>query len=221
MSPSPLRRAARFLHAFCLLTIVRLAAGQTAGVEFFETKVRPLLVAKCQGCHGVASHMAGLDLSSSEGFGKGADSGVLISGSDPAESRLMRAIGYEGQIKMPPTGRLKAEEIAAIREWIEMGAPWPAEKAKAAGAGTVKPVANLTEQRKFWSFQPVRKTAPPAVKNRAWTKNPIDAFIFSKLEEKHLQPAPPADKVTLLRRATFDLTGLPPTEAEIRGFLAR
>jgi hypothetical protein len=198
---------------------VRLAAGQTAGVEFFETKVRPLLVAKCQGCHGVASHVAGLDLSSAEGFGKGADSGVLISGSDPAESRLMRAIGYEGRIKMPPTGRLKTEEIAAIREWIEMGAPWPAEKAKATGADTVKPVANLTEQRKFWSFQPVRRTAPPAVKNRAWTKNPIDAFIFSKLEEKHLQPAPPANKVTLLRRATFDLTGLPPTEAEIQGFL--
>jgi hypothetical protein len=188
-------------------------------VEYFETKVRPLLVAKCQGCHGVAPRMAGLDLSSSKGFRQGADSGVLISGSDPADSRLMRAIGYEGQIKMPPTGRLKAEEIAAIRQWIEMGAPWPAEKAKVAGAGTVKPVANLTEQRKFWSFQPMRKAAPPAVKNRAWTKNPIDAFILSKMDEKHLQPAPPADKVTLLRRATFDLTGLPPTEAEIRGFL--
>ena len=89
-------------------------------------------------------------------------------------------------------------------------------KGQRAGAGTVKPVANLTEQRKFWSFQPVRKTAPPAVKNQAWAKNPIDAFILAKLEEKHLQPAPPADKVTLLRRATFDLTGLPPTEAEIR-----
>ena len=92
-------------------------------------------------------------------------------------------------------------------------------KGQSGGGGRCQAGPDLTEQRKFWSFQPVRKTAPPAVKNRAWAKNPIDAFILAKLEEKNLQPAPPADKVTLLRRATFDLTGLPPTEAEIRSFL--
>ncbi len=207
------------LYPLVLLSGVRLAAGQTTGEEYFETKIRPLLVAKCQGCHSATPRMAGLDLSSAEGFQKGADSGGLVGGSDPAESRLMRAIGYEGRIKMPPTGRLKAEEIAAIGHWVQIGAPWPAEKAKVAGANATRPVSDLTEQRKFWSFQPVRNTAPPAVKNQAWARNPIDAFILAKLEGKNLQPAPPADKVTLLRRATFDLTGLPPTEAEIRSFL--
>ena len=213
------RMIIRLVYPLLVLTNVRLAAGQTPGVEFFETKIRPLLVAKCQACHGSAPRMAGLDLSSAEGFQKGADSGVLIGGSDAAESRLMRAVGYEGRIKMPPAGRLKAEEIAAIRQWVEMGAPWPAEKAKVAEANAAKPGADLTQQRKFWSFQPVRKTAPPAVKNQAWANNPIDAFILARLEGKNLKPAPPADKATLLRRATFDLTGLPPTEAEIRSFL--
>src|SRR5207237_10464479 len=97
---------------------------------------------------------------------------------------------------------------------------WPPEKAKTAGSSAANPVSNLTEQRKFWSFQPVRKTAPPAIRNQDWARNPIDAFIFAVLQEKNLKPAPPADKVTLLRRATFDLTGLPPTESEIRDFLA-
>jgi Protein of unknown function (DUF1549)/Protein of unknown function (DUF1553)/Planctomycete cytochrome C len=185
--------------------------GQTPGVAYFETKIRPLFASKCQGCHGAAARMAGLDLSSAAGFQKGADSGPLVSVSDPNESRLMRAIGYEGAIKMPPSGKLREDEIAALREWVRMGSPWPAE--------TRKPLSDLNEQRKFWSFQPVHKVAPPEVRNKAWVRSPIDAFILAKLEEKHLQPAPAADKLTLLRRATYDLTGLPPTEIEIRNFL--
>ena len=199
---------------------VRFASAQISGVEYFETKIRPLLVAKCQTCHSSAPRMAGLDLSSAEGFQKGADSGVLIGGSDGKESRLLRAIGYESRIKMPPTGRLKEEEIAAFRDWVRMGAPWPADKAPMAKAPAARPLSDLNEQRKFWSFQPVRKVPPPAVRNPDWAKNPIDAFILARLEEKNLKPAPPADKVTLLRRATFDLTGLPPSEPEIRAFLA-
>ena len=147
---------------------VRFAAGQTSGVEYFETKIRPLLVAKCQACHSTAPRMAGLDLSSAEGFQKGADSGVLIGGSDPSESRLLRAVGYESQIKMPPTGRLKAEEIAAIRA---SGFGWDRRGLLTTGTAKVsaaKPLADLTEQRKFWSFQPVRKVAPPPVRNQDW-----------------------------------------------------
>jgi hypothetical protein len=201
------------------LTFVVRLFGQPSGTEYFETKIRPILVAKCQTCHSATPKMAGLDLSSAEGFRRGADSGVLINGADPNESRLLRAVSYENQIKMPPTGRLKAEEIDAIRDWVRMGAPWPAEKAVAEQVSRAKPSSDLSEQRKFWSFQPVRKLAAPAVRDSEWGKNPIDAFILAKLEEKNLKPAPPADKATLLRRATFDLTGLPPTEAEIRSFL--
>jgi len=102
---------------YCLLTFVILAAtrlslGQMSGVEYFETKIRPLFVAKCQACHGPAARKAGLDLSSEAGFQKGPDSGFLVSGSGPEESRLLRAIGYQSRIKMPPTGKLKEEEIA-------------------------------------------------------------------------------------------------------------
>ena len=216
----PISRLIRqFVLAILALGTLPLAPGQTSGVEYFETRIRPILVAKCQSCHSTAPRMAGLDLSSAEGLRKGADSGVVVGGADPGESRLLRAIGYDGKIKMPPTSRLKEDEIAAIREWVGMGSPWPAENSKAAAVSAAKPLPNLAEQRKFWSFQPVRKIAPPAVQNQAWVKSPIDAFILARLEEKNLRPAPPADKVTLLRRATFDLTGLPPTEAEIRSFM--
>ncbi len=183
--------------------------GDTLGVSYFETKIRPLFASKCQGCHNAAARVAGLDLSSAAGFQKGAGSGPLITGSDPDNSRLMRAIGYEGAIKMPPSGKLRDDEIAALREWVRMGSPWPADASK--------PLSN--GQDKFWSFQPVHKVGPPEVRDKAWVRSPIDAFILSKLEEKHLKPAPPADKLTLLRRATYDLTGLPPSETEIREFL--
>lgn len=197
-----------------------VSLAQTSGVEYFEAKVRPVFVAKCQGCHSSTPRMAGLDLSSAEGFLKGADSGLLVDTAKPAESRLLRAVGYESSIKMPPGSKLKDDELAAIREWVGMGAPLPAEKAGAAKVSAAKPVVDLTEQRKFWSFQPIRKLPPPAVRDRGWAKNPIDAFVLARLEEKGLKPAPPADKLTLLRRATFDLTGLPPAESEIREFLA-
>ena len=216
--------ARHWLPSYLLLTLVvfdaRLSPGQSSGVEYFENKIRPILVAKCQPCHSPALRTAGLDLSSAEGFQKGGDSGVLVQGADSSESRLLQAIGYEGQIKMPPTGRLKSEEIAAIRQWVQMGSPWPSEKAVTTNMIVADSLSALTELRKFWSFQPVRKVAPPAVRDPNWVKTPIDAFVLAKLEEKKLKPAPGADKVTLLRRATFDLTGLPPTEKEIRDFLA-
>ena len=153
-------------------------------------KIRPILVAKCQPCHSPALRTAGLDLSSAEGFQKGGDSGVLVQGADPSESRLLQAIGYEGQIKMPPTGRLKSEEIAAIRQWVQMGSPWPSEKAVTTNMIAADSLSALTELRKFWSFQPVRKVAPPAVRDPNWVKTPIDAFVLAKLEEKKLKPAP-------------------------------
>src|SRR6266567_5849351 len=193
--------------ARALVLAILASAGVSYGqsTEYFETKVRPIFAAKCQACHGLAQRMAGLDLSSAAGFVRGAASGPLVTGSDPSQSRLMRAIGYLGQIKMPPAGKLAAGEIASVREWVRMGSPWPAEKP-------------LTVGEAFWSFQPVRKVTPPEVGAKG-VKNPIDAFLLARLEAKKLQPAPPADKLTLIRRATYDLTGLPPSESEIRDFL--
>ena len=186
--------------------------------EFFETKIRPLLVSKCQVCHGADQQMGGLNLSSAAGFWRGADSGPVVVKGDPEDSRLIKAVGYRDRIKMPPTGRLADAEIAALREWVRMGAPWP--DTEVAAAPTRPSDSSYTqEEREFWSFQPVKTVAPPEVHDKGWIKNDLDRFILAKLQDKNLEPAPPADKLTLLRRATFDLTGLPPTESEIREFL--
>jgi hypothetical protein len=190
--------------------------------EFFEKRIRPILVTNCAPCHNPQAYVAKLDLTTAEGFARGGESGPLINANNPAESRLLKAIGYTETLKMPPTGKLKAEEIAALTQWVKMGASWPGRadvKAEAKWTGP-KSTREFTEEEKaFWAFQPLATTAPPRVKNRAWVKSPIDAFILKKLEEKGIQPAPPADKLTLLRRATYDLTGLPPSEAEMRDFI--
>src|SRR5437899_12228033 len=104
--------------ALVTLAAARFSFGQSAGVEYFEKKVRPIFATKCQACHGQTQWMAGLDLSSAAGFQKGTSAGPLVSGSDPSRSRLVRAIGYQGQIKMPPAGKLPDDEIASIREWV-------------------------------------------------------------------------------------------------------
>ncbi|HEV2665924.1 MAG TPA: DUF1549 domain-containing protein, partial [Blastocatellia bacterium] len=198
----------------------------SAQEEFFEKKVRPIFAANCQRCHNAKSKVAGLDLTTAEAFQRGGDSGPAINKVKPEESRLLKVIGYDGETKMPPSGKLKDHEIAALTEWVKMGAPWPGAGRAAASESLPKnPAArSFTEEEKgFWAYQPVRAMrdiAPPQVKDVAWAQSPIDRFILRKLEEKNLKPAPPADKLALLRRATFDLTGLPPTENEMRDFLA-
>lgn len=192
--------------------------------EFFEKKIRPLIAAKCQKCHSADAQVAGLDMSSAEGFARGGESGALINKDKPEESRLLKVIGYNESLKMPPSGKLKEDEIEAITTWVKMGAPWPGTTTVAATAKTWpknSSVRSFTDDEKnWWAFQPIRDFAPPQVKNSAWVKSPIDNFVLAKLEEKGLKPAAPADKLTLLRRATFDLTGLPPTTKEMNDFLA-
>ncbi len=195
---------------------------QTEAAEFFEKKVRPILVTNCAKCHNPKAMVAGLDLTTAEGFAHGGESGAVVDKAKPEESRLLKVIAYDGTMKMPPTGKLKDDEIAVLKSWVAIGAPWPgAEKPLAKAVPKNSSVREFTEQEKaFWSFQPVRDVAPPKVVNQNWIQSPVDAFILAKLEEKGLKPAKPADKLTLLRRASFDLTGLPPTETEIRDFLA-
>ena len=189
-------------------------------IEFFEKNVRPLLAKNCWACHNPDLKTAELDLTTAAGFTAGAQSGALISKENPAESRLLQVIGYEARLKMPPTGKLSEEEIQTLARWVGMGAPWP----NAEPSPPLRPSKNgkvfTEEEKNFWAFRPVQAYEPPQVNNEKWVRSPVDRFILKKLEAKGLKPAPPAGKETLLRRATYDLTGLPPTEKEIADFLA-
>ena len=192
--------------------------GQPNGAEaalFFETKVRPVLAEKCYACHSDRAQRGGVRLDSRAALLQPAGALPIVTPGDPEKSALLQAVHYTGKIKMPPTGKLSDAEIANLTLWVKNGAVWPS----AAGAAT--PGIGFTEaQRKFWSFQPIRKPAVPTVKNKAWVKSPLDAFVLAPLEAKGLKPAPPADKRTLIRRATYDLLGLPPTPSEVETFLA-
>jgi mono/diheme cytochrome c family protein len=191
--------------------------------EFFETRIRPVLAANCTSCHGPDAQMAGLRLDTKAGFLKGGDGGPIVVPGDAAKSPLIAVLAHDGKIKMPPSGKLKADEIAAITAWVGMGAPWPeAPLSEAAVKEAATGAYAITEgQRKFWSFRPVRTPPLPPVKDRSWAAgSAIDRFILARLEKEGLKPAPPADRRTLIRRATFDLHGLPPTPAEVDAFLA-
>lgn len=212
---------ATFPSLVVLFAMPLAAIAQNAEqIEYFEKNVRPVLVQSCQPCHNAKVKSSGLDLSSAAGFVAGGAGGLLLDKEHPDASRLSKVIGYEDSLKMPPMGKLKSEQLESLNNWVKMGAPWPgADQASA----VIKPVVKkefTAEQKAFWAFQPVRNPAPPAVKDNGWAKNPIDRFILAKLEERGIRPAPPADKSSLLRRATFDLTGLPPTPAELQSFLA-
>jgi hypothetical protein len=189
------------------------------GVEFFEKKIRPVLAANCYMCHSTQSSkpQSGLLLDSREGVLKGGASGIpAIVPSDPDKSRLIVAIRYsDAKLQMPPMRQLTPEQIKDFEAWVKMGAPDPRGKTAPAPPFSY----DFGEARKFWSFQPVKYRPPPKVNDLRWVKSPLDRFILAKLEEKGLKPAGDADKRTLIRRATFDLTGLPPTPEEVDAFL--
>jgi Protein of unknown function (DUF1553)/Protein of unknown function (DUF1549)/Planctomycete cytochrome C len=220
------RSLIRIASLSALLLFAALSAGpsglaEEADHDFFEAKIRPLLSDNCFACHGAASQMAGLNLSTAETFLKGGASGPVVVKGEPESSRLIDVVRYQGSIKMPPSGKLKDQEIAELTAWVKMGAPWPASQTTPAVAPAPKPVqySFSKEQKEFWAFSPVKDYRPPAVRNQAWCQSPVDRFILAELEKKGLTPAKPADKLTLLRRVTFDLIGLPPTVNEINDFL--
>jgi cytochrome c553/mono/diheme cytochrome c family protein len=190
-------------------------------VEFFEKKVRPLLVENCQRCHGAATKQRGnLRLDSRAGVLKGGDDGPAVVPGNPEASLLLKAVRYtDPDLRMPPKGRLSAEQVADLAAWVRMGAPWPDETG-ARPAGKALAAFDLHARLRHWSFQPLHVGSPPAVRHADWVRTPVDRFILAKLEAAGLTPAPPADKRTLIRRVTYDLIGLPPTPAEIAAFLA-
>lgn len=192
-----------------------------ADIEFFEKEVRPLLVTHCYQCHSAdKKQKGGLLLDSREGLLTGGDNGPALVPGKPDDSRLVDAIRYNNaDLRMPPKGKLKDEEITVLTKWVGSGATWPASQKPATSAGS-KSEFNLKERAKYWSFQPLGNVKPPAVKRTDWPTTDSDRFILAALEAKGLNPAPPTDKRTWLRRVSFDLVGLPPTAAEIDAFLA-
>ena len=212
MPPHP-----RFLVLLAATTLALTAQDQA---EIFEKKIRPILAARCAGCHNQKLKTAGLDLSTGEGFMAAGVSGALVDRSNPGESRLLKVTSYDERLKMPPQGKLPAQELDDLAAWVKAGGVWPGAAAPESGKlNTRKHGSAFSEaERRFWSFQPVNKPAAPSVKATAWPRSPIDNFILAGLEAKGLKPAAPAEKLALLRRVTFDLTGLPPTEREIAAF---
>ena len=191
-------------------------------IEFFETKIRPLLVESCLDCHG-EDEKGGLRLDSRAAILKGGDTGPAIVAGDPDASLLMKAVRHvQGISKMPRSAdKLSDAQIGALAEWIRMGAPWGlvATGTRTADSGlrtADRPVD--PELRAFWSFQPIAKPSVPDVKNSAWAKTDIDRFVLARMEREGLTPVAAADKRTLIRRATLDLTGLPATAEEIEAF---
>lgn len=182
----------------------------------FEMQVRPLLAKNCWSCHRQTA-LGGLRLDSREAILKGGKSGPAIVEGKAAESLLVKAVTHEhDRLKMPPSGKLGDVEVRILTSWIDGGAYWPPEDK---AAGKEKAEYTITpEQRAFWSFQPVKRPEVPDVQDGGWSKGPLDRFIHARLAKEGLQPVGPADKRTLIRRATFDLTGLPPTRDEVESF---
>ncbi len=193
------------------------AAADRAAMDFFETAVRPVLVQSCQKCHGPDKSSSGLRLDSREAILKGGASGPAIVPGQPGASLLVQAVAHSHEeLKMPPRGKLPDAQVAALRRWVELGAPWAA---RPAGAHAVATAGTPDPATRHWAFTPVRPLSPPEVKNSAWVRTPVDAFVLARLEREGLEPSPPSDRRTLLRRATLDLLGIPPTAAEIDTFV--
>ncbi|RMG33405.1 MAG: DUF1553 domain-containing protein [Planctomycetota bacterium] len=189
-------------------------------VRFFETDVRPLLARRCFGCHGPKRQKGGLRLDSRAAALRGGESGPAIVPGKPDESLLIEAVQY-ALLQMPPNGRLTDREVATLRRWIALGAPWPKSSTRVA--------AQMRQRTDWWSFRPVADPPVPDVADtaaatadpagRVWSAHPIDRFVLRRLRQRGLVPAPPADRRTLIRRVYFDMLGLPPTQAEIAAFL--
>ena len=197
---------------------VATPALSSGDITFFEQKIRPLLADRCYKCHSKEADKikGGLLLDTREAVLAGGNSGPAIVPGNPEKSLLIEAIRYKSEdLQMPPKGeKLSDQQIADLTEWVRRGAPDPRTVVAKGSSGSYGGVG-----RNHWAFQPVQKPALPAVANAAWCKNPVDNFVLAKLEDNGLAPNTPADKSTLIRRVTFDLTGLPPTEREIEDFL--
>jgi len=184
-------------------------------IEFFESKVRPLLVERCNECHGPTSDPieGSLNLASRKAMLIGGDTGPAIVPGHAKESLLIDAINYGEVYEMPPDTKMSDEEIEILTKWVNDGAAWPAESDVNVA---VKEAFDIKARKaEHWCWQPIRKPSVPKVKSEEWPRDSIDNFILARLEEKELQPAGDATKRDLIRRAYFDLVGLPPRPDQV------
>ncbi len=191
-------------------------AADTRGLQFFESRIRPVLSERCYACHSAKSgkSMGGLRLDSAAAIRKGGDSGMSLTALQPGGNQLLKALHYDG-LRMPPQGKLPAPVVADFEQWVQMGAPLPADAEKSAAPAGI----DIEAGRRHWAFQPVRALPTPKVSNAAWPRKKIDSFILQKLDQNGFRPAPEADRATWIRRVSIDLTGLPPTYEEVQAFL--
>ncbi len=217
-----LRSISILLTGFLPLAIAQAAESFSAdGLEFFENRIRPVLVASCYECHSAEAGQSkgGLLLDTRNGLLKGGKHGPAVVVGQPEASRLVKAIHQvDDDLKMPPKKSLAASEVKDFEAWIHMGLPDPRQAGPAQSA--VKGTFNFERERLHWAYQPVRDYIPPFSKNYRLARNYIDQFLLAELDALDLKPNPEVDKLTLIRRVTFDLTGLPPTPEDIDGFLA-
>jgi hypothetical protein len=201
---------------------IRAAYAQSlapASPDFFETKVRPVLANNCYSCH-TGTSMGGLRVDSREALLKGGGRGALIVPGDPDKSLLVEAVRQtDPKLKMPMGGKLKESEVEDIVAWIKAGAVWPANaSAPTAAIAPTEKYVIAPERKNFWSLLPLKDPQPPQVKDARWPKTAIDRFVLARLEKDGMKPVRPANRHDLIRRATLDLTGLPPTPEEIAAF---
>ncbi|MDZ4687353.1 MAG: PSD1 and planctomycete cytochrome C domain-containing protein [Planctomycetaceae bacterium] len=199
------------LAMWCIASLGH-AADDPTHIEFFEREVRPLLADKCGKCHGAAKQWSGLRLDSRAAMLKGGEHGPAIVPGRPEESRLIEAVRQTGDVQMPPDGKLTDAQIAALERWIKLGAPWP-------DSPLVAESDRARIARTHWAFHPVQQAAPPSLPDESWSRTPVDQFVLSRLSAMGLAPSPPADRRALIRRVTYDLTGLPPMPADVDAFV--
>lgn len=211
----PFRSRVLIWAALVLLTAPTVRSAEDPkpdpdAAAFFETSVRPVLVESCLSCHGPEKQRSDLRVDSREALLKGGALGPAIEPGNPEESLLIQALAHDddGEVQMPPKGKLPDAAIEALTRWVAMGAPW----GESAPEGTPDPATT------HWAFQPLQAAEPPKVHGQSWVQTPVDAWILAGLEREGITPSPPADRRTLIRRATIDLLGAPPTLAEIEAF---
>jgi cytochrome c553 len=195
------------------------AAPDARQADFFEKAVRPILADQCVRCHGPDKQKGKLRLDSRAALMAGGASGPAVVPGKPADSLLIKAIHYHDSPRMPPKGKLDAEQIAVLTAWIEAGAPWPATEAKVRVTPGGPEFRITATDRAFWAFRPIADPPLPPVHDPAWPRRSLDYYVLAHQEAAGLHPAGPADRPTLIRRVTFDLIGLPPTPDEVDAFV--
>src|SRR4051794_31195089 len=187
-------------------------------VAFFEKKVRPVLVQQCYECHSAQAKKVrgGLLLDTREGTRRGGEQGPAVVPGDLEASLLVQAVRYTDEnLQMPPKHRLPTEVVADLEQWVRSGAADPRD-----GKAVARSDVDIEKGRQFWAFQPPRAATPPAVQDAAWPRSDVDRFLMAAMEAREVRPVGDADRAAMLRRLSFDLTGLPPTPAEVEAFLA-